>query len=61
VGWDRIDTAATMTGWEPSEFTLRWPGSHEHLEPIVGQELREVALLEWRPAERDYLRRRLDG
>ncbi|MDT3446512.1 MULTISPECIES: hypothetical protein [unclassified Pseudofrankia] len=53
VGWDTIDTAVTITGWESSEFTPQWSGSDERLEPFVGQELREVALLEWRPAEYD--------
>ncbi|MBL7490367.1 hypothetical protein I6A60_11425 [Frankia sp. AgB1.9] len=51
VGWDTIDTAATITGWESSESTPQWSGRHEDLKPFVGQELREVALLEWRPAE----------
>ncbi|MFJ3637460.1 hypothetical protein [Streptomyces sp. NPDC090112] len=53
IGWDTIDTAATITGWEESEFTPRWSQDDERLEVLVGQELREVALLEWQPAERD--------
>ncbi|KOU63881.1 hypothetical protein ADK55_07805 [Streptomyces sp. WM4235] len=53
ISWDAIDTAVTITGWESSELTPRWSHSDEHLEPFVGQELREVTLLEWRPAERD--------
>ncbi|MCX5077663.1 hypothetical protein OG321_34860 [Streptomyces sp. NBC_00424] len=53
ISWDTIDTAVTITGWESSELTPRWSHSDEHLEPFVGQELREVTLLEWRPAERD--------
>ncbi len=53
VGWDTIDTAAAITGWEWSEFTPEWSHRDERLEPLVGQELREVALLEWRPAAFD--------
>ena len=53
IGWDTIDTAATITGWESVELTPQWSHSDERLEPFVGHELREVALLEWRPAERD--------
>ncbi|WP_405654981.1 hypothetical protein [Streptomyces sp. NBC_00019] len=53
IGWDTIDTAATITGWEGFELTPLWSRSDERLEPFVGQELREVTLLEWRPAERD--------
>ncbi|MFE1288167.1 hypothetical protein [Streptomyces sp. NPDC058751] len=31
AGWDAIDTAATVTGWERSEFTLLewWPADHD--------------------------------
>ncbi|MFG2645054.1 hypothetical protein ACGFYP_29260 [Streptomyces sp. NPDC048370] len=53
IGWDTIDTAATITGWEWSEFTPHWSHSDERLEPFLGQGLCEVALLEWRPADRD--------
>ncbi|MFF5809157.1 hypothetical protein [Streptomyces sp. NPDC012746] len=53
IGWDAIDTAATITGWEWSELTPRWSDRDERLEPFVGQVLCEVALLEWRPAVRD--------
>ncbi|MFE4922311.1 hypothetical protein [Streptomyces sp. NPDC056661] len=53
IGWDTIDTAATITGWEWFELTPHWSHSDERLEPFVGQELREVTLLEWRPVERD--------
>ncbi|GGV65897.1 hypothetical protein GCM10010277_73320 [Streptomyces longisporoflavus] len=53
IGWDTIDTAATITGWEWSEFTPQWSHEDESLEPFVGRELREVTLLEWRPAEHD--------
>ncbi|MGW4652645.1 hypothetical protein [Kitasatospora sp. NPDC004289] len=53
IGWDTLDTAATITGWEWFELTPQWSHSDERLEPFVGQELREVALLEWQPAGRD--------
>jgi hypothetical protein len=49
IGWDSIDTRATIVGWEWSEFTPEWSHVDERLESFVGQELREVALLEWRP------------
>lgn len=47
------DTAADIAGWEWFELTPRWSQRDERLEPFVGQELREVALLEWWPAGRD--------
>ncbi|MFD4655939.1 hypothetical protein ACFWP2_09950 [Kitasatospora sp. NPDC058444] len=53
IGWNTIDTAATITGWGRSELTPRWSHSDERLEPFIARELREVALLEWRPADRD--------
>ncbi|WP_244529882.1 hypothetical protein [Streptomyces wuyuanensis] len=53
IGWDTIDTAATITGWEWFELTPQWSHSDERLARFAGQELREVALLEWRPADRD--------
>lgn len=53
IGWDSIDTAASIAGWEWFELTPEWSHRDEHLERLVGQELGEVALLEWRPAERD--------
>ncbi|MGW2402843.1 hypothetical protein ACWCYY_40530 [Kitasatospora sp. NPDC001664] len=53
IGWDTLDTAATITGWEWFELTPQWSHSDERLEPFLGQELREVALLEWQPAGRD--------
>lgn len=53
IGWDTINTAATITGWESFELTPQWSHSDERLEPFIGQELCEVALLEWRPAGRD--------
>ncbi len=53
IGWDTIDTAAAITGWESSELTPKWSFGDERLGQFAGQELREVALLEWRPAGRD--------
>ncbi|MFF9012802.1 hypothetical protein ACF09C_07475 [Streptomyces sp. NPDC014870] len=53
IGWDTIDTAGTITGWEWSELTPLWSHCDERLEPLVGRQVREVALLEWRPEERD--------
>ncbi|MFE4872090.1 hypothetical protein [Streptomyces sp. NPDC056682] len=53
IGWDTIDTAATITGWEWFELTPQWSHSDERLAPFVGQELCEVTLLEWRPADHD--------
>ncbi|OKI96774.1 hypothetical protein [Kitasatospora sp. CB01950] len=53
IGWNTIDTSAAITGWEWFELTPQWSHSDERLEPFVGQELREVALLEWRPARHD--------
>ncbi|MGK8500120.1 hypothetical protein [Nocardia asiatica] len=49
IGWNTIDTAVPITGWEWFELTPEWSHSDERLDPFVGQELREVALLEWRP------------
>ncbi|MEU3607955.1 hypothetical protein AB0E83_21270 [Streptomyces sp. NPDC035033] len=51
IGWDTIDTAAAITGWEEVELTPQWSHTDERLGPLVGQELEEVTLLEWRPAE----------
>lgn len=56
IGWDTIDTAAAITGWECSELTPEWSFADERLGQFVGQKLREVALLEWRPAGRDLAR-----
>ncbi|AJE38885.1 hypothetical protein CP978_01860 [Streptomyces nodosus] len=53
IGWDTIDAAADIAGWEWFELTPQWSQRDERLEPFVGQELREVALLEWRPAGHD--------
>ncbi|MFF3015572.1 hypothetical protein [Streptomyces sp. NPDC057939] len=53
IGWDTIDTTVAVTGWEWFELTPRWSSRHELIEPFVGQELYEVALLEWCPAAAD--------
>ncbi len=53
IGWDTIDTAVAITGWEWFELTPEWSHRDERLESFVGQELREVALLEWRPKDYD--------
>lgn len=53
ISWNTIDTMAAISGWEWVEPTPAWSGTDERLEPFVGQELREVALLEWRPSGRD--------
>ncbi len=53
IGWDTIDTAAAITGWEWFELTPEWSHRDERLEAFVGRELVEVALLEWRPKEHD--------
>lgn len=49
IGWDAIDTTVPIIGWDWAEFTPVWSHTDERLEPFVGQELREAALLEWRP------------
>ncbi|TWF97295.1 hypothetical protein [Kitasatospora viridis] len=49
IGWGTIDTAATIAGWEWFELTPRWSRRDDRLESLLGRELREVALLEWRP------------
>lgn len=53
IGWNTVDTTAEITGWEWFELTPAWSRADERLEPFVGQKLREVALLEWRPSRRD--------
>lgn len=53
IGWDTIDTAAGIAGWEWFELTPQWSQRDKCLELFVGQELCQVALLEWRPASRD--------
>lgn len=50
IGWGTIDTSVAVSGWEWADFTPVWSHQRdERIEPFVGQELREVALLEWRP------------
>ncbi|AQZ70424.1 hypothetical protein BKM31_15795 [[Actinomadura] parvosata subsp. kistnae] len=54
ISWNTIDTAAAITGWEEDDApTPVWSSTDERLEPFVGQELREVALLVWHPSSRD--------
>jgi hypothetical protein len=53
IGWDTIETAAAITGWERAGFTPVWSRADERLAPFAGRELREVALLEWRPSGPD--------
>jgi hypothetical protein len=53
IGWDTIDTRAAITGWEQADFTPVWSHADERLRPFAGRELREAALLEWRPSGRD--------
>ena len=53
IGWDTIDTTAAIAGWEETEFTPVWSHADARLGPFAGRELREVALLEWRPSGRD--------
>jgi hypothetical protein len=53
IGWDTIEVSEPIAGWEWAEFTPEWSCGDERLEPFVGQELRDVVLLEWRPTDRD--------
>lgn len=53
LGWNTIDTTAPVTGWEWSESTLRWSHRDDRLEPFVGHDLHEVALLAWQPPSHD--------
>ncbi|MEU0620342.1 hypothetical protein ABZ329_05675 [Streptomyces rubiginosohelvolus] len=48
-----ISATAVITGWQESEFTPTWSSADERLEPFVGQRLRAVSLLEWRPSGQD--------
>ncbi|WP_033258819.1 MULTISPECIES: hypothetical protein [Kitasatospora] len=52
IDWDAIDTAAPITGWEWAEFIPEWSRRHDLLDDLRGRELREAALLEWRPSDR---------
>jgi hypothetical protein len=53
IGWNTIDTAVMIGGWDWFELTPEWSRSDERLAPFLGQTLREVALLEWRPSSPD--------
>ncbi|GAA1022927.1 hypothetical protein Aple_100640 [Acrocarpospora pleiomorpha] len=53
ISWNSIDLTAAISGWEWFELTPAWSSADERLEPFVGQELREVTLLEWRSSGRD--------
>ncbi|MBB6347251.1 hypothetical protein FHU36_003796 [Nonomuraea muscovyensis] len=53
ISWNSIDTTTAISDWEWFELTPAWSSADERLEPFVGQELREVALLEWRPSSYD--------
>jgi hypothetical protein len=55
ISWDTIDTTAAISGWEWFELTPAWSSADERLEPFVGLELRDVALLQWRPSSRHDL------
>lgn len=55
ISWNTIDTRAAIRGGEWFEPTPAWSGADERLESFVGQDLREVALLQWRPASRHDL------
>jgi hypothetical protein len=53
ISWNTIDVAAAISGWKGTGLTPVWSCADLRLEPFVGQELREVALLEWRPSGLD--------
>lgn len=53
VGWSTIDTAAAITGWEGLDLTPVWSFTDDRIGRFTGQELREVALLEWRSSAHD--------
>jgi hypothetical protein len=53
ISWDTIDVTTAITGWEWFELTPAWSDSDERFKPFIGQELREAALLEWRPSGPD--------
>ncbi|MFD4373828.1 hypothetical protein [Streptomyces sp. NPDC058486] len=53
IGWDTIDITSDIAGWDEAEFTPQWSDRDERLEPFVGRQLGEVALLEWRPTGPD--------
>ncbi|MCF2526132.1 hypothetical protein [Yinghuangia soli] len=51
IGWNTVDIGAEISGWEWFESTPAWSDRHERLEPFVGQELQEAALLVWQPSD----------
>lgn len=53
IGWNTIDTTAAIADWESIDLTPEWSCADERLGPFVGQQLREVAVLEWRPSGPD--------
>jgi hypothetical protein len=53
IGWDTINTETVITGWDWSGLTPEWSSADAQLGQFTGQELREVALLEWRPPGHD--------
>jgi len=53
IGWNTVDTTAAISGWECHDLIPGWSRLDERLGPFVGRELREVALLEWRPSSLD--------
>lgn len=57
ISWDGIDTSAAITGgWKRMKRELEWSHTERTLEPFLGRELREVALLEGRPDVADIAR-----
>ncbi|MFG2976381.1 hypothetical protein ACGFYY_25785 [Streptomyces sp. NPDC048331] len=53
IGWGTIVTTEVITGWDESGLTPEWSHRDARLEPFVGQQLRDLALIEWRPEGRD--------
>jgi hypothetical protein len=53
IGWNTIDTAAAITGWDGPVLTPAWSFGDDRIGRFTGQELREVALLEWRSPGHD--------
>ncbi|WKD37432.1 hypothetical protein [Streptomyces xanthophaeus] len=53
IGWGTISTTAVITGWDEAGPTPEWSHRDARLEPFLGHELRDLALIEWRPAGRD--------
>ncbi len=53
IGWNTIDTSAVVTGWDGLGLTPEWSFADDRIGRFVVQELREVALLEWRSPGHD--------